>query len=456
VVAAFKWLALVMAFTAFSQVAGDEPPLRFAVVSLEWDPGPVTISFGGASPMLTVNTEPRSGASSSTPASEKSLALPSPPRLPSGDRRFWAYGTMQNARLLATTKHTEIWVEDVPELAHLDPSAFASAAEAAYDATIPRFGNLAYAASAIADNRAPYCNTDGSRTSYGRRIVNSRGGRAVILLDLNWDHKSEYADTFSYVPQPALNCFAPHLKSNGLPGIIVVLLDVHDLRRPEAMTYLTWDIGHELQHLANFIRHSVTYVDYRYDTAGLLQDFPSIDEGLSQLAEDYVANALDGSAYALTNLHWVEDFVANPQLTTVIGIDQDDRGALGDGSYGGAYLFQRYLNDRFGEVYLRRLVTSTKVGPQELNQLTGVPYDQLVADFARAIGGTGCTTKTAFCALLRAVRADGKAIEFHPIPADGRVTVPGGSISFWETNAKSIPPVSASGSDGVLTIPIRE
>ncbi|HLI94982.1 MAG TPA: hypothetical protein VKT72_02725, partial [Candidatus Baltobacteraceae bacterium] len=58
----------------------------------------------------------------------------------------------------------------------------------------------------------------------------------------------------------------------------------------------------------------------------------------------------------------------------------------GGGCYGGAYLFERYLRDRFGgDEYTHEMETSGVVGDQNLQAATGESESSLIGDFTLAM-----------------------------------------------------------------------
>lgn len=153
---------------------------------------------------------------------------------------------------------------------------------------------------------------------------------------------------------------------------------------------------------------------------------PFINEGLSMLAQDLAVDAMYGSR----GVHFDADdalaranaFLSNPQNFSISQFSGIDSASWGGGSaqyncaggcYGGAYLFQRYLRDRFGgDAYTHAMETSGVTGSQNLQAVTQQAPGTLLDDFALAmaagtLGVTPSDSRFAFGSLsLTATYAD--------------------------------------------------
>ena len=166
------------------------------------------------------------------------------------------------------------------------------------------------------------------------------------------------------ISQNILNCSpAPRYPSNGLP-MLVIGSDNYPTGPPGsnlpqynpgywAGTDMPRSLSHELQHLLhNFNK----YYSKLATNQPFIQDEAFIDEGCSMLAEDLAANgiAIDTPRYSYSYMVEPSEF----SLTSFTGYQPNPLstaspapyGFYGStaGNYGGAYLFLRYLYDRFG------------------------------------------------------------------------------------------------------------
>ena len=157
--------------------------------------------------------------------------------------------------------------------------------------------------------------------------------------------------------------------------------------------------AHELQHLINFVNHSIlppAANSYSFDG----YEDPFINEGLSMLSQDLAVNALHPtqSFDVADAMSHAQQYLSSPQnysLSGFIGIDPSSWGGngttpkynCGGGCYGSAYLFQRYMRDRFGgDGYTQGMETSQQTGFPNLQANAGnEPAGELMGDFAIAI-----------------------------------------------------------------------
>ncbi|MBV8074200.1 MAG: hypothetical protein JO140_02135, partial [Candidatus Eremiobacteraeota bacterium] len=204
--------------------------------------------------------------------------------------------------------------------------------------------------------------------------------------------------------QGVLNCTAiPRPVSNELPMVVIG----GDRNRPapnvplhNPQYWLTTDmpraLSHELQHYLHNVNKYYTPLATGTQTA---LDAPWIDEGCSMLAEDLAANgmAIDTPAYAYLYLlepsqYSLTSFVGN-QPNPVLGSGPYALAYYTPGNYGAAYLFVRYLYDRFGPSALHAIYSDFRVGPvagaTNVNPILAAagnePWPQLYGEWAIAV-----------------------------------------------------------------------
>ena len=191
-------------------------------------------------------------------------------------------------------------------------------------------------------------------------LLNARGYGAFYPGDLNGGSPNSADMLYVLVPQP----------DEGEP---------YDTLRPAILATLT----HELQHLINYSRKVLIY-------SGASSDEVWINEAMSFLAEQYLG-FLDSAGGSPENVAY---YFASPERYTLrqLGSDYDD------GHAGAAYLFLRYLADRFGDNLTHLLIESALRGPENVQAATGQPLDDLVLDWAAALllDGTGLNSDGRF------------------------------------------------------------
>jgi len=131
------------------------------------------------------------------------------------------------------------------------------------------------------------------------------------------------------------------------------------------------NIANALQQMVNFRYHAVLFGN------GYL--FPNVEEnwlngGLSMLAEDYVGSA------RVKNPKYTEKFLRNTGAINIV-----TNLVPNDTQRGGAYLFCRYLADRYGDGIVAKLVRTGKKGIENVEAATGISYMELIKDWSRAV-----------------------------------------------------------------------
>lgn len=178
-------------------------------------------------------------------------------------------------------------------------------------------------------------------------LLNLRGYGAFYPGDLNEGTPNSADMLYVLVPQP----------DQGQP---------YETLRPAILATL----GHELQHLINYSRKVLLY-------QGSGSDEVWLNEGMSFLAEQYLG-FLDSAGGSPENVAW---YFSSPERYTLrqLGSDYDD------GHAGAAYLFLRYLTDRFGDDLTHAMVDSPRRGPENVEAATGQDLETLVLDWAAAL-----------------------------------------------------------------------
>jgi hypothetical protein len=244
------------------------------------------------------------------------------------------------------------------------------------------------------------CSSSGASQGSARGYINEPADRRINVLIVNSQNLGGLGGYFSganYMPQSTLNCLSGY-KTNEAPFIFVGWFE-----RNGAMYELQEDLvrstAHELQHLINFVNHAIlagaaSSPSYNGNETAF------INEGLSMLAQDLAIDRM----YGARGVHFdVDDalsraniYLSNPGNFSISGFGGIDPGSWGGGSsaqfncgggcYGGAYLFERYLRDRFGgDAYTHGVETSGATGAQNLQSVTGSAAGTLLDDFALAM-----------------------------------------------------------------------
>ena len=214
-----------------------------------------------------------------------------------------------------------------------------------------------------------------------------------------------YFSSVNYTPQEIWNYFISHPSgsspvpmSNEAPFIYCGWFASSGANY-ELQEDLVRGAAHELQHLINFVNHSILPAaanTYAFDGT----EDPFINEGLSMLSQDLAVNTLHPtqSFDVADAMQHAKQYLSSPQnysLSGFIGIDPASWGGngstpkynCGGGCYGVAYLFERYMRDRFGgDAYTQGMETSQQTGFANLQANAGnEPAGEAMGDFAVAI-----------------------------------------------------------------------
>jgi hypothetical protein len=223
----------------------------------------------------------------------------------------------------------------------------------------------------------------------------------MVVSSQNLGGLGGYFSGANYMHQSALNCLGGGYESNEAPFIFVGWFpgsgETYDLKED-----LVRSTAHELQHLINFVNHSIL-ASGASSASFDGNEVPFINEGLSMLAQDFAVQRMysaQGVQFdAADALARANAYLSNPGNFSVSGFSGIDSPAWGGnggssqyncagGCYGAAYLFERYLHDRFGgDAYTHAMETSGAVGTQNLQSVTGKAAGSLLDDFALAMAG---------------------------------------------------------------------
>jgi hypothetical protein len=310
--------------------------------------------------------------------------------------------------LALQTAHANIWIDQSLTTLTTSPSNIAAIGadmENAYASDTAHFGQPEFAANAPgAVGTYQACDASGTVLTGQTTpvIVPPTDGRTNVEVVNSSTFGGEvggYFTSLNYVPQAAINCVyaansATPAYSNEAPFIFVGYYGANGVNF-EIGEDLVRGTSHELQHLINYVNKSV-------DRVSTASEASFINEGFSMLAQDLavprlyssVTNDVDDAVFR------AKGYLAAPQAVSIysfLGTDPDASLSFGcSACYGGAYLYQRYLYDRFGgDAYLHAMYASGSTGLAELAAVTQTPTTQLFHDFAIAVDVANTNLATA-------------------------------------------------------------
>jgi hypothetical protein len=352
----------------------------------------------------------RSGANTVAARARQSV-LPSTLRVGAQASIWVQQGPMSGSRpsvqvpatLLAQTPHGNIWVDNtIVRSLQSDVAQIGADFENAYISDIAHFASPDYPSNAPGlQPQFTACSSNGAHTGTTPAYIQEPADRRIDVMVVNGPALGGLGGYFSVanlMPQSALNCLSGGYESNEAPFIFVGWFggngSAYDLQED-----LVRSTAHELQHLINFVNHGILAAGASSSSFnGYESTF--VNEGLSMLAQDFAVQAEYGAQGlqfdAADALQRAGVYLANPgnfSLSAFTGIDPGNWGGNGSpvyncngGCYGAAYLFQRYLRDRFGgDGYTHQMETSGVVGAANLQAVTGESAGQLQDDFALAM-----------------------------------------------------------------------
>lgn len=327
--------------------------------------------------------------------------------------------------LLAISQHAYVWVDDALNGQFGFTQTDWTTVGTTFDTDFTR-EVAAFAPAFLAANPTPsYTQCDATGTTLPQTSwlpVPDLSGNdphisIVITAALDSTGEGGYFDVSNLLNDQELNCAyqGTHVPSNGMPMFVLAgdtyissTGTIHDegywrqYDMPRGMP-------HEFQHYLHAL-NKVIAADITSPGSGEFDD-SFIDEGTSMLAEDLV-NA--GNAQSDDTLINQAEFLFAPgnySLTAFTGYTADPLSTATNppygfyrntsGSYGEAYLFMRYLYDRFGgDAVLHRLYTdlpqpipgTANTHPDVAAAGNGETFAQLYADFVSALAARGVAT----------------------------------------------------------------
>jgi hypothetical protein len=315
------------------------------------------------------------------------------------------------ATLQYVSAHAYVWADNAFDasygLGSADWQATGLKFDAAYAKETVTFGPAFFHANV----HYTQCTSTGSPAPTSQTPVDLSGTDPHVSLIVTRALENTGEGGYFYSPDlltdQEFNCAtkAPHVPTNGLP-LIVLGADKYQNNQADESFWRTVDmprtVAHEFQHYLHAIGKE--FIPNLVNNQPALFDDSFVDEGDSMLAQDLV----NGTAQAqdVVALEAGFDYLyspANYSLTAFTGyapdpLDTSTNPAFGFfhntlGNYGAAYLFQRYLYDRFGgDAAMHRqyaTLTSTasgaNVNPVLAEAGNGESFAQLYADFAAAL-----------------------------------------------------------------------
>ena len=309
------------------------------------------------------------------------------------------------ATLAVQTAHANIWVENSLSSLAGNQSALNTIAaniETAIASDNAHFGSATWDSSA-AGLHAQYATCDSNGNQSGGNssmwIVPSDPHVNFLYVAPSQIGVGGYMDADSLMPESVIRCTQAAngtYHSNEAPTIVLAYYG--DTR---GMPYVLKEDSivhpaHEYQHLINLVHHAILQPQAKFED-GLL------NEGLSMLAQDFaISSATNGSQpFDGENIGRTAGYLSATQNYSVAGFAGVQSGS---GTplyncatcYSPAWLFERYLYDRFGgDSYTHAMDAGSTVSWPELQSVTGVSSQSLLHDFAIAIGASGTAAASA-------------------------------------------------------------
>ena len=309
------------------------------------------------------------------------------------------------ATLLYQSQHVNLWIDSTLQFTQAQLAQIDADAENAYASDTQHFASPDYTSGAPA-LQAKYtaCAPGGASQGTSAAYIDEPADRRIDVMVVNSSNLGGLGGYFSaanLMTQATLNCLngsGTQYESNQAPFIFVGWFAgsgaAYDLQED-----LVRSTAHELQHLINFVNHGIL-ASGASSTSFNGYEQTYVNEGLSMLAQDFAVQRMYGSSGvqfdvddALSRANVYLSGPSNYSLSAFSGIDPVAWGGngspqynCGGGCYGVAYLFQRYLYDRFGgDAYAHAVETSGVTGQQNLQRATGESVPSLFGDFALAM-----------------------------------------------------------------------
>ncbi|MDZ7859338.1 MAG: hypothetical protein U5O15_01490 [Candidatus Krumholzibacteriota bacterium] len=247
------------------------------------------------------------------------------------------------------------------------------------------------------------------RESYGEESDINGDGKVAILMspvinELTPGGQDWYITGF-FLPVDLLPSLVNPRCTNGMEIFYTVVPDPggiygYVLPKEEALEAVAGVLGHEFLHMIMF---NYRILKYGGGASALYMEELWLEEGLAHIAEylnEHYAN----------NIGRVNEYFADPgNASLVYGDDTIAR-------RGAAFLFLRYLGDRYGDIIFRELVQSKKSGVENIENVTGERFIDLFADWTAAlylnIRGIECDERFKYSSL-------DLAADFEPLNISG-------------------------------------
>ncbi|MDQ6944194.1 MAG: hypothetical protein M3169_16975 [Candidatus Eremiobacteraeota bacterium] len=209
------------------------------------------------------------------------------------------------------------------------------------------------------------------------------------------------------LPQEVWNCAAPsptRAVSNNTSMFVITSNNYPVLTNAPQFNESYWlntdvprSMSHELQHLL----HS----HYKVFKPAIGNGVPTFDdafveEGMSMLAEDLAADGVHIDTPRFSFIYLLEPSLYS--LTSFTGFQPNPTGNSPTygfftntaGNYGQAYLFQRYMYDRFGAAEITSIYNSTASSATAVSAAANESFAQLYREFAAAVSAQGTSAAT--------------------------------------------------------------
>ncbi|GAC1415419.1 MAG: hypothetical protein NVSMB5_04610 [Candidatus Velthaea sp.] len=327
------------------------------------------------------------------------------------------------SHLLAISNHAYVWEADniaaSSMLTSADLATTASQFDADYSVETTAFGPAFFGSAPT--NSFQQCDTSGkplAQSAY--QPVPDLSGTVdahidiVITNALASQGEGGYFSSGNLFNGPELECSSPgNIEKTNARPMFVAGADFYSSPSGGTPTtdrnyWLTQDMPRTLAHEFQHYLHAIDkYIAPSLSGGTGVFDDAFIDEGCSMLAEDLtLPGAVQSEDSRLLSFYFLYQ-AGNYSLTSFSGYDQDPLSTSATppygfyhntaGDYGQAYLFMRYLYDRFGVaalhgIYSDRTVlpansTLANVGP--IQAASGESFAQVYREFAAALSASG-------------------------------------------------------------------
>ena len=378
-----------------------------------------------------------------------------PPQVPVGTG---CYLTV-TATLQFVSNHAYVWVDKAIDSSYNMTATDWSATGTTFDADYAR-ETAAFAPAFIPGTTSSYqqCDINGAALQPSQYAavpdLSGTDPHISILITNALESTGEggYFDFSSLLNDQELNCAVhPHIPSNAL-AMFVIGADKYKLSsglQADEPYWRNFDMPRSLPHEFQHYLHALNKV-LKADFSGGKGEFDDsfVDEGDSMLAEDLVN---PGNAQSQDSLILSFDYLYNPanfSLTAFTGYDADPLSTNTQnptfnfyrstgGNYGAAYLFARYLYDRFGgDAALQRVYATLTPGPSStanvnpiVAEANGETFAQVYGEFAAALAARNVASTDPRFTFSSTVFLRGKKT----------VTVPGSQIWDIQMNGPRSP-----------------